>query len=419
MTEPTPDRKPDSPAPARPGGLHRWGQGMWARGTAWALCAIFIFWFALTVFQVPARQAWVVQKSQVLTKERLEALAEHAGAAGVADGWKIHVDGLSNQAVSDLLLGAKATRQIAGSQGQEIVPQGGEFTKERIESLRQEKIRRVPVQEKDGVNRDEIPLDDTWLLGRLAAETVDEAPRLRLHEAGLEVTPENVEKIRGDLAQSAVPLKERPVEVLEDGKPGSLKEPLELRVGHKLLGPVLAKERGPKEVVVKAGEAVTRAHVEKIRAADVPRKGIRVRDDGEITIRSGSPHDFLGFTLVSSDSVERPTFWTRPLLGQVPVVDLDLSAGFLISVGVGLALGYFVIFVVLNKPRVADFLIETEVEMKKVSWPKGRELVGSSGVVIACIATLAIYLYVVDLALASLANVSGLYRSTSAGSSGR
>ncbi len=413
MTEPAQEKKPEAPAPGRPGGLHKWGQGMWARGTAWALCGLFIFWFALTVFQVPARQAWVVQQSQVLAQDKLQALAEHAREANPGLGWKIRVEGLANQPRSDLLLGGKAARQIAGSQGQEIVPQGGEFTKERIESLRQEKIVRVPVL-REGKPDDALSLDDAWLVGRVAAETIEEQPRVRLYEAGLEVTPDNVEKIRTDLATKAVPPKERPVDVIEDGKPKALKDPLELRVGHKLAGPVFSRERGPRETVVKEGETVTRTHIESLKSFDVSRDRIRVKDDGEITIREVNPLEFLGHTLVALQSVERPTFWTRAL-AQVPVVDLDITAGLLISAAIGLALAYYVIFVVLNKPRVADFLIETEIEMKKVSWPKGRELAGSSGVVIACIATLAVYLYLVDLALAGLANVSGLYRSASGG----
>jgi preprotein translocase SecE subunit len=36
----------------------------------------------------------------------------------------------------------------------------------------------------------------------------------------------------------------------------------------------------------------------------------------------------------------------------------------------------------LNKPRIADFLIATEIEMRKVSWPSRREVIGSTWIVI-------------------------------------
>ena len=51
----------------------------------------------------------------------------------------------------------------------------------------------------------------------------------------------------------------------------------------------------------------------------------------------------------------------------------------------------------LNKPKVADFLIATESEMKKVSWSSKAELVGSTIVVIVTVFLLAIFIFVVDL----------------------
>jgi len=50
----------------------------------------------------------------------------------------------------------------------------------------------------------------------------------------------------------------------------------------------------------------------------------------------------------------------------------------------------------LNRPKVADFLIETEGELKKVSWPPRNEFVGSSIVVILVISFLSLFLFGVD-----------------------
>jgi preprotein translocase subunit SecE len=51
----------------------------------------------------------------------------------------------------------------------------------------------------------------------------------------------------------------------------------------------------------------------------------------------------------------------------------------------------------LNKPRIADFMIATEVEMKKVNWPSRREIIGSTWVVICGTFLFAIILFVIDL----------------------
>ena len=56
----------------------------------------------------------------------------------------------------------------------------------------------------------------------------------------------------------------------------------------------------------------------------------------------------------------------------------------------------------LNTPRVADFMIATEAEMKKVNWPTRREIFGSTWVVICGVLLLAGLLFVIDLAFGYL-----------------
>ena len=55
-------------------------------------------------------------------------------------------------------------------------------------------------------------------------------------------------------------------------------------------------------------------------------------------------------------------------------------------------------YMAINKPRSADFMIATEGEMKKVSWSSRREVVGGTKVVIATTFILALMLWAVDLA---------------------
>lgn len=51
----------------------------------------------------------------------------------------------------------------------------------------------------------------------------------------------------------------------------------------------------------------------------------------------------------------------------------------------------------LNKPRVVDFLIATESEMKKVNWTDRKALIGSTKVVIIFMFLIAIILFLFDI----------------------
>ena len=53
---------------------------------------------------------------------------------------------------------------------------------------------------------------------------------------------------------------------------------------------------------------------------------------------------------------------------------------------------------VLNKPRVVDFMIATEAEMRKVNWPTRREIIGSTWIVICGTFMMALLLLVIDVA---------------------
>ncbi len=56
------------------------------------------------------------------------------------------------------------------------------------------------------------------------------------------------------------------------------------------------------------------------------------------------------------------------------------------------------IFWLVNKPVVADFMISAEGEMKKVSWSSRKEIAVSTLVVIIVVVLMAVYLGAVDLA---------------------
>lgn len=77
----------------------------------------------------------------------------------------------------------------------------------------------------------------------------------------------------------------------------------------------------------------------------------------------------------------------RPLLAsltKIPVLGLKLSAALLITV---LVLGgsLYALYRWQQTPKVSDLLIDTEAELRKVTWPTMPEAVNSSVIVIVCV----------------------------------
>ena len=72
-----------------------------------------------------------------------------------------------------------------------------------------------------------------------------------------------------------------------------------------------------------------------------------------------------------------------------------------IGAGVVLLIG-IVLWFLLNKPRIADFMIATENEMKKVNWPSKKAVIGLTWVVIAGTLLIALLLFVVNTAFTYL-----------------
>lgn len=68
-------------------------------------------------------------------------------------------------------------------------------------------------------------------------------------------------------------------------------------------------------------------------------------------------------------------------------------AGVCVAVILGFTL---LLFYLLNKPKIADFMIAVEAEMKKVNWPSRKEIIGSTVVVIAGTFLLAGLLFVIN-----------------------
>lgn len=80
-----------------------------------------------------------------------------------------------------------------------------------------------------------------------------------------------------------------------------------------------------------------------------------------------------------------------PLIGS-----LKLSSTIALALLLG---GGFLIHRVLNKPKVADALIDTEAELYKVTWPTWPETWGGALAVAGMVLALFLFLTAVDLAL--------------------
>lgn len=84
--------------------------------------------------------------------------------------------------------------------------------------------------------------------------------------------------------------------------------------------------------------------------------------------------------------------------GEIPVVGMDLTPGLMIALLVFAAVT-FAAWKLTNHPKIADLLVDTESEMKKVTWPSFDETKKSSLVVIGCVAFLLVFLSFTDMAL--------------------
>ncbi len=83
---------------------------------------------------------------------------------------------------------------------------------------------------------------------------------------------------------------------------------------------------------------------------------------------------------------------------QIPVLGLKLNAALVITTIV-LAAAWYYLYRWQQTPKIADLLIETESELRKVTWPTIPEAVNSSLVVIACVLFLMAFLAGADFVL--------------------
>lgn len=100
----------------------------------------------------------------------------------------------------------------------------------------------------------------------------------------------------------------------------------------------------------------------------------------------------------AAKSLREPMIASMP---KMPVLGTPLTASLLISLVV-FAIALFFAHRWLERPKYADLLIETEAELRKVTWPTGQEVFNSSVVVVVCVLILMAFLAGADWFLARL-----------------
>ena len=93
--------------------------------------------------------------------------------------------------------------------------------------------------------------------------------------------------------------------------------------------------------------------------------------------------------------------FSKPLIEawpRIPVLGLSLHAALLIT-AVVLGVSWYLLYRWQQTPKVADLLIETEAELRKVTWPTFSEAFNSSLVVIVCVVFLMAFLASADYLL--------------------
>ncbi len=84
-------------------------------------------------------------------------------------------------------------------------------------------------------------------------------------------------------------------------------------------------------------------------------------------------------------------------------------ANYIVSALIVILIGGSGIFLSFFYKKTADFLIDTEAEMKKVAWPPWGEVKGSATVVISTVIVMALFLAGLDSLLALVVQWMGIF----------
>lgn len=90
----------------------------------------------------------------------------------------------------------------------------------------------------------------------------------------------------------------------------------------------------------------------------------------------------------------------------IPLIDLSIVIDPRLLISLGCAIFFLALFSYLSfkHQKLSDFLIDTESEMRKVSWPTSAEVIKSSTAVIVIVVLIGIFLYLCDILLNAVFN---------------
>lgn len=123
---------------------------------------------------------------------------------------------------------------------------------------------------------------------------------------------------------------------------------------------------------------------------------------------SHSLYRFPGMTNLENGKVIGRSWWGRQIVKELPGISDGLTVGLIVSVLVFLAGCTCVYLFIVNHKKLADFLIDVEAEMHRVSWPPRHEFVGSSIVVFVSIAIIGSFITFVDIVFRTVMLKTGL-----------
>lgn len=111
------------------------------------------------------------------------------------------------------------------------------------------------------------------------------------------------------------------------------------------------------------------------------------------------------FYAISTEDITRippvETFWGASIY-TIPFFELHIRTGTLISAALFIVIVMLINRLVLNTSKSADFLIDTEFELKKVSWPPRNEYWGSSVAVIISVFVIGSFIFIIDMLLTQI-----------------
>lgn len=94
--------------------------------------------------------------------------------------------------------------------------------------------------------------------------------------------------------------------------------------------------------------------------------------------------------------------WAQTRLGfEIPVLEVVVTPGLLFATAAFIALGLGLRYA-MNHPKFADLLIDTEGELKRVTWPSWEETRDGSFVVVMTVVAMLVLLAGADLVLARI-----------------